>query len=144
MSDAQPPSTSDDPSFQAERTSVIFHGMVMQLANMAMLLMGKVPHPQTGQTTVDLDAARMFIDQLEMLTVKTKGNLDKHEDALLRHHLMTLRLAYVDAVNQTPSAASSATATKSPDQSASADSFTPPGDTTAGSDESRKKFTKKY
>jgi hypothetical protein len=36
-----------------------------------------------------------------MLEVKTKGNLSKEEDALLKQNLMALRLAFVEAV-ETP------------------------------------------
>lgn len=143
MSDDPSPASDHNAASQVERTSVIFHGMVMQLANMAMLLMGKVPHPQSGQITVDMDAARMFIDQLEMLSIKTKGNLDKHEDSLLRHHLMTLRLAYVDAVNQQGSGAAKAASVPgaSPEPTAAAPDA---AETSVAEEESRKKFTKKY
>ena len=57
--------------------SALFAQLVIQQSNMAMLLMGKVPHPQTGETVRDVEAARLFIDQLEMLEAKTKGNLAK-------------------------------------------------------------------
>jgi len=58
-----------------ERHSVLFVQMVMQLSNMAMMLLGQVPDPQSGQTIRDLEAARLFIDQLEALEAKTRGNL---------------------------------------------------------------------
>ena len=64
--------------------------MVIQQSNMAMMLLGKVPHPETGQTMRDIEAARMFIDQLEMLEAKTKGNLTKEEEQLLKQSLMSL------------------------------------------------------
>ena len=44
---------------------------------------GKGPHPESGELRQDLDAAQMFIDQLEMIEVKTKGNLTKQEEQLL-------------------------------------------------------------
>ena len=90
-------------------------------------------------------AARMFIDQLEMIEVKTKGNLDKNEDQLLKQSLTTLRMAFVEAVNSpAPDAA------KAPsDQPAKAAADTAQG-ATAGQaapppqEESHKKFSKKY
>ena len=115
-----------------ELLSVLFAEMVVQQTNMAMIFLGKTPHPQTGKSHRDLDAARLFIDQLEMLEVKTKGNLTKEEDSLLKQSLGHLRLAYVEAVNeqgktQTPPKA--AEPAPAPEEAA---------------DEPRKRFTKKY
>ena len=78
--------------------SALFAQLVMQQANMAMMLLGKVAHPESGKTIKDIDAARLFIDQLEMLETKTKGNLSKDEAGLLKQSLMSLRLAFVEAV----------------------------------------------
>ena len=72
----------------------------MQNTNMALIFLGHAPNPQTGQKAQDLDHAQYFIDQLEMLEVKTKGNLDKQEEAILKQSLGSLRLMYVEAVNQ--------------------------------------------
>src|SRR5512146_1345849 len=82
--------------------SALFAQLVMQQANMAMMLMGKVAHPETGQVVKDIEAARLFIDQLEMLEVKTRGNLTKEEGALLKQSLMSARLAFVEAVEAPP------------------------------------------
>src|SRR3954462_5587311 len=81
-----------------EMNSALFAQMVIQQSNMAMLLLGKVPHPQTGETVRDIEAARLFIDQLEMLEAKTKGNLNKQEEELLKQSLMSLRMAFVEAM----------------------------------------------
>src|SRR5215472_13671572 len=98
MSDA-PASTKSDSGSMSDAGSALFAQLVVQQANMAMMLLGKVPHPETGQTVKDTEAARLFIDQLEMLETKTKGNLTKEESSLLKQSLMSLRLAFVDAVN---------------------------------------------
>lgn len=116
--------------------SALFAHMVMQHSNMAMLLLGKVPHPETGKTTQDLDAAKVFIDQLEMLEVKTKGNLSNEEANLLKHSLMSLRMAFVEAVNAAPAAPVQETGSGS---SASSPASAPPV-----AEESHKKFSKKY
>jgi len=116
-----------------ELLSVLFAEMVMQQARMATIFLGKAPHPQTGKIQHDLDAARLFIDQLEMLEVKTKGNLSKDEDAVLKQSLSSLRLAYVEAVNQEGKT----------DPPKSNEPANPPPAETA-EDEPRKRFTKKY
>src|SRR3954466_13935754 len=81
-----------------EMMSALFAQLVMQQSNMAMLLLGKVPHPQTDEKVRDIEAARLFIDQLEMLEAKTKGILNKQEEQLLKQSLMSLRMAFVEAV----------------------------------------------
>jgi hypothetical protein len=114
---------------------------------MALIFLGQAPHPQTGQTAQDLEHATFFIDQLEMLAVKTKGNLDKQEDALLKQSLTHLRLAFVEAVEHPPQTAPAPAA--APVTPPTDEQETPvtepilPGEKTAESD-SRKKFSKKY
>ena len=117
-----------------ELLSVLFAEMVVQQTNMAMIFLGKTPHPQTGKTHRDLDAARLFIDQLEMLEVKTKGNLSKEEDALLKQSLSHLRLSFVEAVNEQGKT--------EPAKAPPAEAAPNPAPETP--DEPRKKFTKKY
>src|SRR5215471_1058756 len=81
-----------------DRDTALFAQLVMQQSNLALMLMGRVPNPQSGEVVQDIDGARLFIDQLEMLESKTKGNLNKEEANLLKQSLMTLRLAFVEAV----------------------------------------------
>src|SRR5437764_5322402 len=85
-----------------QMTTALFAHLVMQQSNMAMMLLGKVAHPETGQIIKDLEAAKLFIDQLEMIEAKTKGNLSKDEANLLKQNLMSLRLAFVEAVESSP------------------------------------------
>lgn len=131
-----------------EVRSALFAQLVMQQSSMAMMLLGKTVHPESGQVVRDLDAAKLFIDQLEMLEFKTKGNLTAEEAAILKQSLMSLRMAYVDCVN-----APSTPTRPQPEQGASpaggepAAKPTPPiaaPATGPGDAESHKKFTKKY
>jgi hypothetical protein len=89
----------DDPSPE-EIMKAIFVNMVMQNANMALMFLGKVPHPQTGQPIKDLESAQMFIDQVEMLAYKTRGNLDAEEKRLLQESLVTLRMTFVEELRK--------------------------------------------
>jgi len=132
---------SADPGTEGSREEMmaaLFVQLVMQQANMAMMLLGKVAHPETGQVVKDIEAARLFIDQLEMLEVKTKGNLSKQESALLKQSLMSLRLGFVEAVDSPKPRDDSAA--KPAEKPAAATPETPATDT----EEHRKKFTKKY
>jgi hypothetical protein len=128
-----------------ERRSTLFAQFVLQQVHLAMLLLGKTPHPQTGRTMRDLDGAGLLIDQLEMLEAKTRGNLDREEEQLLKQSLMSLRLAFVEAVESpasepsSPAAGPAAPAGPAEGQTASA-----PETASASEAESKKKFSKKY
>jgi hypothetical protein len=113
-----------------ELLSVLFAEMVIQQSNMAMIFLGITPNPETGQKMRDLETARLFIDQLEMLEVKTKGNLSKEEEQLLKQSLTQLRLAFVQVSNQP----------EPPPAKPEVQQKTEP----AAETEDRKKFTKKY
>jgi hypothetical protein len=145
MSDARAGAAPGDPG-RDEFLSALFAQLVMQQANLAMMLMGKVPNPQTGQPTQDLEGARLFIDQLEMLEAKTKGNLSKEEETFLKRSLMSLQMAFVEAVDSPvapgePEKAEPAAAKDQPAAAARPSAETKPA---AEEPESKKKFTRKY
>src|SRR4051794_18056116 len=122
-----------------------FIEFVMMQAQNAALFLGQIPNPQTGQGEVNLDLAKMFIDQLAMIQEKTRGNLTNEEATVLRNTLSNLQMAFVE-VSQgkgaPPSAATSESAPPSPQQQQQEHDTTPPSTTTES--ESRKKFTKSY
>jgi hypothetical protein len=83
-----------------------FIELVMMQAQQAAMFLGHVPNPQTGQPEVNLEFARMFIDQIEMLQEKTRGNLSNEETQMLNSVLSDLRLAFLQASkNPSPAAA---------------------------------------
>src|SRR3954466_16188310 len=141
-----------------EIMSALFANMVIQQTNMAMMLLGKVAHPETGQFIQDLETAKMFIDQLEMLEDKTKGNLTAQEDKLLKQGLTALRMAFVEALDESPAGAepqlqarpeaqrpSPAPApAEQPPSGAAPGAPAPPPPAEPAPEESRKKFSKKY
>jgi len=146
------PPTSDDSRAGAsteEIMSALFANLVVQQTNMALMLLGRMPHPETGETVRDIESAKMFIDQLEMIEFKTRGNLDAREDKLLKQSLTALRMAFVEAIDtqgieqpKAPSTPSAKTA-QAPAPGKSGGSPGQPAGPTA-EEESRKKFTKKY
>ncbi len=129
-----------------QRMSALFTGMVLNQSQLALMLMGIMPHPATGQTMKDLDGARLFIDQLEMLEEKTKGNLDQHERKLLREQLTALRMAFVEASSApnepagVPAKTESLANAEDTGPAEGGDAGAPP----AADQDSRKKFSKKY
>src|ERR1041385_1047156 len=125
------------------RSGLIAH-LIIQQANMAMMMMGKTPHPETGQSFRDLQTAKLFIDTLEMLEGKTRGNLSPAEQNVLKQTLMTVRMAFVEAANapatcEQPSATAPAAEARS-----SAPSPEQGKEKPAPAEESHKKFSKKY
>jgi hypothetical protein len=139
MSDPKTPEPDSSGISRGDMLSALFAQLVVQQSNMALLLMGKVPHPQTGETVRDVEAARLFIDQLEMLEAKTKGNLTKEEDQLLKQSLLSLRMAFVDAV-ESPAPEAKKVEPATPPAEHKIEAAAGP----AAEDESKKKFTKKY
>lgn len=89
-----------------EVLTALFGQLVMQQTNMALMLLGKMANPTNGEFMRDPEAAAFFIDQLVMLEVKTRGNLAKEEETLLKQSLMSLRLAFVETVNHQESRSS--------------------------------------
>ena len=141
MSDTTSPGAAGDPSAGTDVHAQHFHNMVMQIANTALTFLGAVPHPETGELIQDLDMARLLIDQLAMLEVKTKGNLSAPEAALLKQALMAARMAFVEAAKSGKQ--------PSPNTSTPAEPTTPLGDSAASqaaaaAEDERKKFVKKY
>jgi Domain of unknown function (DUF1844) len=101
---------------------------------------------------VNLDLARMFIDQLAMIQEKTRGNLTNEEAKVLSNALSNLQMAYVEVSREAPQAAAQSEAPKVEEQtpapaeqpSAGAPEPSSPVTSTEPETESRKKFTKSY
>jgi len=78
-----------------------FVNFLSTLATNAAAALGAVPHPATGQRTLDLDSGKFWIDVLAMLRDKTKGNLHEKEARLLDGLLADMRMQYVTMVRAT-------------------------------------------
>ena len=144
---------------QTGELSQRFIEFVMMHAQNAALFLGQIPNPKTGEGEVNLEFAKMFIDQLAMIQEKTRGNLTNEETTVLRNAISNLQMAYVEVAQQVgkggaPSAPPKPEqTTPEPETQPSSASPTPdekakPGEpisTPPQSDsESKKKFTKSY
>jgi len=78
-----------------EPEGVDFTMLINAMAQPALLYLGEIPHPATGQPTLDLEGARLQIDMLDLLRVKCRGNMTPQEDNLLESVLHQLRMRYV-------------------------------------------------
>jgi hypothetical protein len=79
-----------------------FLDMVGLFGTQAMMALGKLANPSTGKAEKNMAAARLFIDTLEMLEGKTKGNLNSDETKVLHATLTDLRLMYVEESKAVP------------------------------------------
>jgi hypothetical protein len=127
----------------------------MMHAQNAALFLGQFPNPKTGEAEINLDLARMFIDQLEMIQEKTRGNLTNEEAMVLRNALSNLQMAFVEASGGARPPGAPGTAAQreasqpAPSQAAEqpgsgAPEQSPPVASSEPEPESRKKFTKSY
>ena len=128
-----------------------FIEFVLMHAQNAALFLGQIPNPKTGEAEINLDLARMFIDQLEMIQEKTRGNLTNEEAMVLRNAVSNLQMAYVEASGTAgrQGAAQPESPEPAPPQTAeqpasSAPEQSPPVASSEPEAESRKKFTKSY
>jgi hypothetical protein len=128
-----------------------FIEFVMMQAQNAALFLGQIPNPQTGQGEVNLELAKMFIDQLGMIQEKTRGNLTNEEAAVLKNTLSNLQMAFVEVSQEKrggkvePAPQTAPTAAETPNAStAASEEKTDAPPTPASESESRKKFTKSY
>ena len=79
-----------------------FLSLIMSLASNAAASLGMMPHPVSGETGVDLNTAKHWIDVLGMLETKTHGNLDSQEAQVLEGLLADLRMQYVSFSSSPP------------------------------------------
>jgi hypothetical protein len=111
-----------------------FIEFVLMQAQQIALMLGQIPGPDGKPMEANLPVARIFIDQLEMIREKTRGNLTTEESEVLNKVLADLQLAFVEAGQ------GSSAATPAP-----APSPAPPDDKPSGDDEDgKKKFSKSY
>ncbi len=76
---------------------VNFNSLIFSLSSSALLHIGEIADPQTGETKKDLELAKHSIDIIAMLKDKTKGNLTDEEKKFIDNILTDLRLRFVKA-----------------------------------------------
>ena len=79
-----------------------FLDLVQSLQVGAMAGLGLLQGPDGKRSPVDLPAAKDAIDLLGILQEKTKGNLTKEEEEVLREGLYHLRMGYMAMINAPP------------------------------------------
>ncbi len=139
-------------SVQSGELSQRFIEFVMMHAQNAALFLGQIPNPKTGEGEVNLELAKMFIDQLAMIQEKTRGNLTSEESTVLGNALSNLQMAYVEVAQKASGVGTPAPGPKPEQQPASPEKSTegeskasePISASVSNESESKKKFTKSY
>ena len=72
-----------------------FEMLLSTLATEAMMSLGQIPHPVTGEAVYLPNQAKYLIDTIEVLQEKTKGNLTPLEETGVENLLHQLRMAYL-------------------------------------------------
>jgi len=124
--------------------------MVMMQAQNAAFALGQIPHPETGEAPVNLDLARLFIDQLIVLRAKTRGNLAQDEIGVLNNAISNLQMVFVEVSQGASTAAPNGdvaqpAAEEEPAAAPEPEAAAPPAPTiTPPGEETKKKFSKSY
>jgi len=139
-------------STQTGELSQRFIEFVMMQAQNAALFLGQIPNPKTGEGEVNLELAKMFIDQLAMIQEKTRGNLTNDEATVLRNTLSNLQMVYVEVAQHAPKGTGQSQ--RPPPEPETASSAEPAAEKPTATpeqpiapsteSESKKKFTKSY
>ena len=74
-----------------------FSSFLLSISSSALLHLGEIADPQSGEKKKDLALAKQSIDIVALLKEKTKGNLTEEEEKLLEHLLYDLRMRFVQA-----------------------------------------------
>jgi hypothetical protein len=94
---ARPPDSEAQPSEASTLPEIDFSTFILSLSTSALYQMGCVPDPETGKLSPpDRTLAQHAIETLEMLRVKTQGNLDPEEEKLFASLLYELRMKFVE------------------------------------------------
>jgi Domain of unknown function (DUF1844) len=80
-----------------------FVQFVMIQAQNILYVLGKIPTPEGDRLPPNLQAAKMMIDHLDLIQIKTQGNLSAQETKIISEALQQVQLAFVEASGGTPS-----------------------------------------
>lgn len=88
--DAAPPAGKPQSPIEQQQTK-IFLNFIDGLAQQALMQMGELENPYTGQAEMDLQGARYTIELLAVILAKTTGNLNETEQKALTGVLNDLK-----------------------------------------------------
>ena len=81
---------------QLKKEDQLFIHLVNTFVQSAWISLGKVKNPVTDKLDRNLEQATYYIDLLDMLQTKMKGNLSEWEEQYIIHSLSELKLNFID------------------------------------------------
>jgi hypothetical protein len=91
----------NNPALSSEMTKRFVQFVMVQAQNILYVL-GRIPTPEGDRIPPNLQAAKMMIDHLELIRIKTEGNLSPQETKIITEALQQVQLAFVEASGGTP------------------------------------------
>ena len=86
-----------DDDQRAPLPEVNFNSLIISLSSSALLHLGEIADPSTGEKKKDIALAKQSIDIISMLREKTRGNLTDEEQKFIDNILTDMRWRYVKA-----------------------------------------------
>jgi len=90
-----------NPATSAETTRKFVQFIMVQAQNILYVL-GRIPTPEGERLPPNLQAAKMMIDHLDLIALRTQGNLNSQEEKILKEALQQVQMAFVEASGGTP------------------------------------------
>ena len=81
---------------QLKKEDQLFIHLVNTFVQSAWISLGKVKNPVSDKMERNLDQATYYIDLMDMLQTKMKGNLSEWEEQYIIHSLSELKLNFID------------------------------------------------
>ena len=81
---------------QIKKEDQLFIHLVNTFVQSAWISLGKVKNPVTDKLDRNIEQATYYIDLLDMLQTKMKGNLSEWEEQYIIHSLSELKLNFID------------------------------------------------
>jgi len=76
-----------------------FSSLVFPFYTQALIKLGLVEDPVSGQVSVNPELAKRLIDLIDLLKDRTKGNLEPDEEKFLEACLSQLKMGYLKQTN---------------------------------------------
>ena len=109
---------------QIKKEDQLFIHLVNTFVQSAWISLGKVKNPVTDTLERNLEQATYYIDLLDMLQTKMKGNLSEWEEQYIIHSLSELKLNFIDEQKKGAEATTGAGSSESDDLEKSAEKKT--------------------
>ena len=77
----------------------LFMYLVGTFQSSALIALGKIKNPMTEKSKVNIEQASFYIDLLDMIQEKMKGNLTDYEEQMLINTVSELKLNLIDEKN---------------------------------------------